>query len=97
MWSPSNIRNFRGLCTAGAPLSVPPPENHPDYRLQIHLIGQKSDAAFAKIEASVKFLRAMKFPTTISADPEDTEDKPKYPSDEQVEEIGRWADALDRI
>ncbi|MGE3315639.1 MAG: PDZ domain-containing protein [Planctomycetaceae bacterium] len=88
---------FRGLCVAGAPLSMPPPENHPDYRLQIHLLGRKADPAFARIEASAKILRAMKFPTTIATDSDGNDEQRRYPSDEQVEEIGRWADALDRI
>lgn len=88
---------FRGLCAASTPLAAPPPENHPDYRLQVHLHGVKSDPAFPKMDATAKILRALKFPTSFAVEQEGNGAEQRYPSDEQVEKIGRWADALDRI
>jgi hypothetical protein len=42
----------------------------------------------------VKRLQAMKFPISFTVIKDHGD---KYPADEPIEEIGRWADSLDRI
>jgi len=85
---------IRGVCLASSPLAAAPPENHPDYRLQWHFACGESEGAYKAIQASAALLRKMKYPASLSAASNRGQ---KYPSDEQVEEMGRWADALDRI
>jgi len=85
---------FRGVAAAAAVMRTRPGENKPDSRLQFHLVCGDKDNAYGSVQATVKALRRMKFPvsfTTIKARAH------KYPPTEEVREIGRWADCLDRI
>ncbi len=85
---------FRGLAAVGSPLVGPPGENDPDFRQQLDLVVGDGDALKAQVEASVKALRKLKFPVS-SRTVKDLKDK--YPPQEIIEEIARWADSLDRI
>lgn len=85
---------FRGVSATGAALRKQPPENDPDFRIQIHLCCGARDEAYRRVEVTVEALRKLKFPvifTTI----DDYEHA--YPPTEQIREIGRWVDGLDRI
>ncbi|MEX2287107.1 MAG: PDZ domain-containing protein [Planctomycetaceae bacterium] len=84
----------RGLAMAAAPLRMRPPENDPDHRLQFHLVvGDQDDVAKA-VEETAKALQKLKFPASFTR-VNDLDHQ--YPAAEIVEEIGRWADSLDRI
>jgi serine protease Do len=85
---------FRGLAVAGAPFQGPVADHEPDYRQQFHFVCGKDDKALPAAKKSVDALRKLKFPVSFS-----TVDGlgAKYPAEAQVDEMGRWADSLDRI
>lgn len=85
---------FRGLAASAAPLRTKPPENDPDYRQQFHLQCGEKDPLARLVEQSAQNLQKLKFPASYSA-LKGLEHK--YPDKPGIEEIARWADALDRI
>jgi len=85
---------FRGVAAAGAALRAAPPGNGPDALQQFHFVCGDQDPALGFVKASVASLRRMKYPassTTVKGL------GAEYPKVEQLEEIARWADCLDRI
>ena len=85
---------FRGVMTASAPLREAPPDNDPDFRLQIGCIAGANDPRRSRIEKSVEVLRDAKFPTRLIVVEEAAAD---YPPESTVEELARWLDMLDRL
>lgn len=85
---------FRGISVAAAPLLSPPPENRPEYRLQWQLICGEKDPVHRLVQASAQRLRTMRYPVTFRSLPDV---KHRYPDEANVEAIGLWIDALDRI
>jgi serine protease Do len=85
---------IRGVAMAAAPLRAIPPENDPEHPLQFHLVCGDQDQMYSVVEQTVDLLRGLKFPTSFTT-VQGGDDR--YPPNEQVEEIGRWADCLDRI
>jgi serine protease Do len=84
----------RGLALAGAPFLGPVADHEPDFRQQFHFVCGEEDKAFNPVKKSVEALRKLKFPTSL------TPVKglgAKYPAESEIDEIGRWADCLDRI
>lgn len=90
-----NPEQYRGLCTVAAPLRGRVPENNPDAPLQFHFVVGKADPLLPRVKASIAGLKKQNFPATIVV----VEDlaAEKYPEGQQVEQIGVWVDALDRI
>ena len=82
----------RGVAAVGA--SVParsrPPANDPGERLAIYMANDSESRMADRIKAVVKSLQEMRYPVV-------TRDAKKYLSDEQVDEMLRWVDTLDRI
>jgi serine protease Do len=85
---------FRGVAASAALMQSPPPENQPDHPLQFHLVCGDKHPMFRIADMMVKRLQAMKFPISFTVIKDHGD---KYPADEPIEEIGRWADSLDRI
>ena len=85
---------IHGLAMVAAPLREPPPENDPDYRLQFHLLCGEIDNLYRAVQQTVGGLRRLKFPVSFRSIAGRDH---KYPPNEQVREISRWADCLDRI
>ncbi|MCA9054572.1 MAG: PDZ domain-containing protein, partial [Planctomycetaceae bacterium] len=85
---------FRGVITASAPLREAPPDNDPDFRVQMCVVGGANDPRRGRIEKSVEVLRDAKFPTRLIVVEETAAD---YPPESTVEELARWLDVLDRI
>ncbi len=85
---------FRGIATAGAALRARPPENNPEFRLQFHFVCGDKDNLYPLVSRTMTGLRRLKFPTSFTIIKAYSH---KYPPIEQVQEIGRWADALDRL
>jgi len=86
---------FRGLAAVGGALRTRPSGNSPEFPMQFHVVGGKKDrAAFQFAQRTVTILRQLKYPTSFTPVDDLGEE---YPPAEQVEEIGRWADSLDRI
>ena len=85
---------FRAAAIAGAPIPSRPPENDPEYRLQLLFTCGDEDPEFPKVDASVKLLKSLKYPIIFQ--------KLKgrghnYPPPTTIEEISIWLDSLDRI
>ena len=79
---------------AGAPFVGQVAENEPDFRQQFHFVCGDGDKVLPRVKATVETLRKLKFPvsfTTVKGL------GAKYPAEAEIEEIGRWADCLDRI
>jgi serine protease Do len=85
---------FRGIATVAAPLRTRPPENLPQYRLQWYLLCGEQDDEIRVVRATAAGLQTLKYPVSFS---EIKGEGHAYPGDEPVQEIGRWADLLDRI
>lgn len=85
---------FRGLVLTGAPFQGPAAEQEPDFRQQFNFVCGGDDKALPNVKKAVEALRKLKFPvafTTVKGLGS------KYPADAEIDEIGRWADSLDRI
>ncbi len=85
---------FRGISVVNSALRKAPPENHPDYRLQFHLVSGTETPEHQAVESLVKRLQQMKYPASFTVIEEGDE---SYPGGESLLEIARWADCLDRI
>lgn len=85
---------FRGIAIVNATLRQPPPENHPDYRIQIHLAGSPGTPDYPAIRSLATRLREMKYPVSLTLIEEGNNG---YPTGDILLEIGRWADSLDRL
>lgn len=89
-----NKETVRGAALTGASLRGTAPENDPDERLQFHLSASLADKQAAAVKVTADMLKKARFPTVFSTYPQDKEG---YLPDVMVEELARWADALDRI
>ncbi len=89
-----NKAMIRGAALTGAALRGNAPENDPDERLQFHLSASLADKQAAAIKATADMLKKARFPTVYTTFAQATEG---YLPDLMVEEVARWADALDRI
>lgn len=85
---------IRGVAVAGATLAARPPENTPLHRLQILLNCGDKDPLFPRVQRTAAGLKGMKYPVTnMIGKGRDA----KYPPANEIDEIARWADCLDRI
>ena len=85
---------FHGVAAAAAQMRTRPDENKPDARLQFHMVCGDKDNSYQGVQNAVNALRRLKFPVSFTTIPDRDH---KYPSTEDIWEIGRWADCLDRI
>lgn len=85
---------FRGLVLAGAPLQGQLGDNEPEVRQQFYFVCGEDDKVLGNVKKSVEVLRKLKFPTSLRTV---KGLGPKYPAETEIDEIGRWADCLDRI
>ncbi|MFN0055738.1 MAG: PDZ domain-containing protein [Planctomycetales bacterium] len=85
---------FHGVATIAAPMPAPPPDNEPDFRLQLYLCSGDNDPLHRGVLQTAKGLRDMKYPVVQTTIPEGGH---KYPTAETVQEIAAWIDLLDRI
>ena len=85
---------FRGLALAGAPFAGQVADQEPEFKQQFHFVCGDGDKALTAVKKTVEALKKLKFPVSF------TSVKglgAKYPGETEVDEIGRWADSLDRI
>ena len=86
---------FPGIAASAAPLQQPPPDNDPDFRQQLHLLCRESDPSHPLVTQTAQALREQfKFPVTLSVTPEEDG---QYLSEESLERLALWLDAIDRI
>lgn len=85
----------RAVAAVDAPLPrvAQLPETDPVERLAFYTtLATKTDATPA-VEAGIKRLREMKFPVSVH----DVGDQPRYLTTEELQQLVRWIDSLDRI
>ena len=88
-----NRELVRAAAIVDAPISGRPPENDPLHRLAIYVSTTKKAKHAATLKQMIDRLRAMKIPVTQK----DLGEDPRYLNDEELAELVRWIDALDRI
>jgi serine protease Do len=69
------------------------PENEPTHRLAIYTATAAKSRLARPIEAAVAALRKLKIPVTVK----DLGELPRYLNPEELAELARWIDTLDRI
>ncbi|MBM83159.1 MAG: hypothetical protein CMJ78_21565, partial [Planctomycetaceae bacterium] len=85
---------IRGLSLVGSLIAQRPPENRPDFRLQIQLVCGDQDPRYALVQRTGAALKSAKFPVTVTTINGQAH---AYPPSERVAEIARWIDILDRL
>ncbi len=88
-----NRELVRGLALIDAPLAGPPGENEPLKRLAVYVAKAAGSDKAKQIERSITALREKKFPVTEK----DLGKKPRDLNDDELSELARWIDTLDRI
>ncbi len=84
---------IRGVAAVDAPLPVPPPENDPLNRLSIFLTTARQSRYAGQIETAITALRGRKYPVTVI----DQGEQGRYLSDDELAQLVRWLDSLDKI
>lgn len=83
----------RAVAVVDAPMSVMPPENDPVYPLAIYMTSATKSTFAPQIQAAIELLRQRKYPVTIK----DLGEQGRYLANDELAEMLRWVDALDRI
>ncbi len=89
-----NKAAVHGAALTGAALRGNAPENDPDERLQFHLSSSLADKQATAIKVTAEMLKKARFPTVYTTFTQAAEG---YLPSLMVEEVARWADALDRM
>ncbi|MEX0704229.1 MAG: PDZ domain-containing protein [Planctomycetales bacterium] len=85
---------FRGAAAVASPLKTRPLDGSPEHRQQFYLACGDKDNLLRNVQQSAAQLKALKYPVRLTT----LEGRDhRYPPAETIEEIGRWADCLDRI
>ncbi len=85
------VRAVAALCPE--PIMFPPPENDPAYPLSCYIARPEKDQRAAQVDAFVERLRAAKYPVVVK----NVGEKVRELTAEEMTELLRWIDALDRI
>ncbi|MDB5337170.1 MAG: mucD 3 [Planctomycetaceae bacterium] len=85
---------YRAVLVIQTVLRLPPPDNEPDFSLQLFLIGVEKNPLTKGVKANADALRKLKFPVVYRLLPGDGTE---YPAPSAVAEFARWLDVLDRI
>lgn len=89
----SDRQTFRGLVAIDAGWIGPVPENEPAYRLAVYVVRAAQSPAAAAVEQMVARLRQARFPTTVK----DLGPQPRPLAQDELAELARWIDTLDRL
>ena len=86
---------IRGVAPVSAPLPrmAAVPDNDPVHRLAFYIAGASKTPFAPLVEAGVKRLREAKFPVTFK----DLGEQSRYLNDDELGELMRWIDTLDRL
>ena len=95
LFSFAHADTVRGVAAVGAPLPgwLTLPENDPAHRLAIYSATAQQDSLTAAVDAGLTRLRAMKYPVTAKS----LGSEPRYLTGDELDELVRWIDALDRF
>jgi serine protease Do len=88
-----NFDDFRAWAAVDAPLAAPPPEIDPAHRFAVYLATFKKSRQAKAVEASLEKIRAQSIPLTVKK----LGDNPRPLKTEELEELARWVDMLDRM
>ena len=89
-----NHEQVRGLALVSSVLQVPPPEVHPSYPFRFFFSIGQGDRAEEILSRRVEILHEMKYAVTVQKTPSRER---SYLDPEEVDELARWIDSLDRI
>jgi serine protease Do len=91
----ANVELVRGVAVVDAPLprQLQPPDTDPSNRLAIYVARSAGVESAPAIEAGIKRLREQKYPLTLK----DIADKGRNLNGEELDELVRWFDTLDRF
>ncbi len=84
---------IRGAAAVEAALPTPPPENEPQYRLAIYLAVADKSPMKAAVERAAQAVRQKKIPLVLKH----TGEAPRQLNAEELADLARWIDALDRF
>lgn len=84
---------FRGVAVVDAPLTGTPPENDPAVRRAFYVAASQKSPVAGQLKGEIARLRAMKYPVTVR----DLGPEPRDLAPEELGELARWIDTLDRI
>lgn len=87
---------FRGVAVSDASLQDRPPETDPDYPLSLYFVLNANNPLNQLLQPRIEAIRKMNYPTVFQLLKDDRQ-AGQYLKQPQLEEIGRWADSLDRI
>ncbi|WP_298864574.1 PDZ domain-containing protein [uncultured Gimesia sp.] len=87
---------FRGVAVSASSIRDQPPETDPDFPLSFYFALNANNPFNKLLQPQIEALRKMNYPTVFQMI---KNDKPAgdYLEKPHLEEIGRWADSLDRI
>ncbi|MBN1393622.1 MAG: PDZ domain-containing protein [Pirellulales bacterium] len=89
----NNREMIRGVAAVEAIMMGRPPHNEPLRRLAVYLARADKSPLARPIEQIAGVLQKMKYPVTMKG----LGETPRYLNDEELAELVRWIDALDRI
>lgn len=87
---------FRGVAVSDASLQDRPPETDPDYPLSLYFVLNANNPLNQLLQPKIEAIRKMNYPTVFQLIKDDIA-AGQYLKRPHLEEIGRWADSLDRI
>lgn len=87
---------FRGVAVTEGSLKSRPPETDPDYPLSLYFALNAHNPLNQLLQPRLDLIREMNYPTVFQLIKNDQQPG-EYPEKPFLEEIGRWADSLDRI
>ena len=89
-----NHEHVRGLALASSILQVPPPEAHPSFPFRFFFSVGEGDRRQELLKRGIEVLHEMKFSVTVQ---KIGAQERGYLDSDQVAELARWIDSLDRI
>jgi len=84
---------FRGVAVIDAALPGAPPESDPAVRRAFYVAASQKSPAAGQVKGTIARLRAMKYPVTVK----ELGPGPGDIAPDELAELARWIDALDRI
>jgi len=89
----SERESVHALAIVESPLLSLPSANEPGHHLAFYVARAAKGESASLIDASIGVLREMKYPVTVK----DLGEKPRLLNGEELSELARWMDTLDRI
>ncbi|MBU4273617.1 MAG: PDZ domain-containing protein [Planctomycetes bacterium] len=88
-----NRDSIRAVAAVEAIMPGGPPHNEPTHRLAVYIASAEKSRLARPIKQSADVLEGMKFPVTVK----NLGETPRYLNDQELSQLARWIDMLDRI